>query len=78
MASFQAKIEWERQRERENNKNRCDVFLANPKWKIKQKYQKNQKKNTIITSFQAKIGWERPRNRKNNKNRFDGFLPDTE
>jgi len=31
MTSFQAKIEWERQRKRENNKNPCDVFLANPK-----------------------------------------------
>ena len=30
MASFQAKIEWERQRKRENNKKRCNVFLANP------------------------------------------------
>ena len=31
IASFQAKIDWERPRKRENKKkNRCDVFLCHP------------------------------------------------
>ena len=30
MASFQAKIDWERLGERENKKNRFDEFLPNP------------------------------------------------
>ena len=30
IASFQAKIGWERSRKRENKKNRSDVFLPDP------------------------------------------------
>ena len=79
MASFQAKIEWERQREREKIiKIVAMCSLPTRNGKLNKNTKKIKKKNTIITSFQAKIGWERPRNRKNNKNRFDGFLPDTE
>ena len=56
MASFQAKIGWERPRKRENRKIRSDEFLPNPEWRIPKKY--NKLKNTIIASFQDKIGWE--------------------
>ena len=60
MASFQAKIGWERPRKRENRKIRSDEFLPNPEWRIPKKIAKkyNKLKNTIIASFQDKIGWE--------------------
>ena len=37
MASFQAKIGWERPRKRENRKIRSDEFLPNPEWRITKK-----------------------------------------
>ena len=61
MASFQAKIRWERPRKSENKKNRSDEFLPDPGQRIPKKFKKL--KNTIIASFQAKIRWERQRNR---------------
>ena len=78
IASFQAKIGWERLRKRENKKKivpMCSYPTRNKKFqKITIKFKKS--KNTIIASFQAKIGWEWPRKRKNKKNRSDGFLND--
>ena len=37
LASFQAKIGWERPRKRENRKIRSDEFLPNPEWRIPKK-----------------------------------------
>ena len=59
IASFQAKIGWERRRKIENKKSfrcvRTRLVIENPK-KIAKKFKKL--KNTIIGSFQAKIRWE--------------------
>ena len=61
MASFQAKISWERQRKRENKKKIIPMSsypTRNRKLKkIEKKILKNSKKlkNTIVASFQAKI-----------------------
>ena len=63
MASFQAKIGWEKPRKRENNKNRSDKFLPDPEQRIPKKFKKL--KNTTMASVKAKIGWERPRKREN-------------
>ena len=65
MASFHAKIGWERPRKRENKNNRSDQFLPGMKQKIPKKFKKLV--NTIMASFQAKIDWERPRKRENKK-----------
>ena len=43
MASFQAKIGWEKARKRENNKNRSDEFLPDSEQRIPKKQQKNSK-----------------------------------
>ena len=43
MASFQAKIGWEKPRKRENNKNCSDEFLPDPEQRIPKKQQKNSK-----------------------------------
>ena len=43
MASFQAKIGWEKPRKRENNKNRSDEFLPDSEQRIPKKQQKNSK-----------------------------------
>ena len=76
MASFQAKIGWERPRKIEkkivpmsSQPTRNREFLKNSK-----KIQKL--KNTIMASFQAKIGWKLPRMKENRKNPSDEFLPD--
>ena len=58
MASFQAKIGWERPRQRENENYRFVPFLLDVLQKIPKKFKKL--KNTIMTSFQAKIGWKMP------------------
>ena len=62
MASFQAKISWERQRKRENKKKKIIPMSSYPTRnrklkKIEKKILKNSKKlkNTIVASFQAKI-----------------------
>ena len=61
MASFQAKISWERQRKREKKKKIIPMSsypTRNRKLKkIEKKILKNSKKlkNTIVASFQAKI-----------------------
>ena len=43
MASFQAKIDWERLGERENKKNRSDEFVPDLQQKIPKKQKKNSK-----------------------------------
>ena len=43
MNSFQAKIGWERPRQREKKKNRTDEFLPNPEQGTPKKLQKNSK-----------------------------------
>ena len=62
MASFQAKIGWDRPRKRENKNYRSDQFLPDPLQKIPKDIAKNFKilKNTTIASFPAKTGWDRP------------------
>ena len=77
MASFQAKICWERPRKREN-KNYCDdQFLTNLGQRIPKKL-KLKLKNTNMASFQAKTGWETPRKRENKNYHSDQFLPNME
>ena len=80
MASFHAKIVWNRPRQRENKNYRFVSFLPDALQKIKKKkQQKNKKvnkKNTIMASFQAKIVWKRPRKKENKNYRFVSFLPD--
>ena len=44
MASFQAKIGWERPRKRENKNYRSDQFLPDPLQRIPKIQQKNSKK----------------------------------
>ena len=56
MVSFHAKIVWNRPRKRENKNYRFVPFLPDVLQKIPKKYQKLQKKNTVMGSFQAKIG----------------------
>ena len=74
MASFQAKIGWERPRKREN-KNYCDdQFLTNLGQRIPKKL-KLKLKNTNMASFQAKTSQERLRRRENKNYRSVHFLP---
>ena len=65
MASFQAKIFWNRPRKRENKNYRIVPFLPNALQKIPKKKSKKIKKkklkNTTMVSFQAKIIWKMPR-----------------
>ena len=57
MASFQAKIVWERPIKRETKNYLFVPFLPDALWKIPNKQENNykNKKNTIMASFQAKI-----------------------
>ena len=61
MASFQAEIDWKRQRKRKNKIYRSVSFLPRPELKVPENQQKKIKnlKNTITAKFLAKIGWER-------------------
>ena len=76
MASFQAKIVWERPRKR-----KIKIFFPFPSDRTgNRKFQKKKRKfkkikNTIVASFQAKIGWKRSRNRENKKCRSVSFAP---
>ena len=74
MASFEAKIGWKRQRQRENKNYFSISFLPNELEKIPKKFKKLG--NTIIASFQGKIGWERLRKRENKNYCSVLFLPD--
>ena len=73
IASFQAKIDWERPRKGENKKKKSfgcvptRSIIKNSK-KIAKKLKKLE--NTIIVSFQAKIGQERLRKREKKKSFF--------
>ena len=72
MASFPAKIGWNRPRKRENKNYRSVPtrhVIENSK-KIAKKI-----KNTIMASFQAKIGWKRPRKKENKNSRSVPLLP---
>ena len=71
MASFKAKISWERLRKRENKKNRSDEFISDPDQRIPKKQKKKFKKlkNTNMASFQAKISQEKLGKSKNEKNK---------
>ena len=67
MASFQAKISWERLRKREKKS-----FQRVPTRPVIENFKKIVKKfknleNAVMASFQAKICWGRLRNRKNKK-----------
>ena len=75
MASFPAKIGWNRPRKRENKNYRSiptQRVIENSK-KIAKKFKKL--KNSVIASFPAKIGWNRPRKRENKNYRSVPFLP---
>ena len=78
MASFKAKIVWNRSRKRENKNYRFVSFLTDALQKIPKKQQKKLKelKNTIMASFQTKIVWKRPRKRENKNYSFVPSLPD--
>ena len=78
MASFQAKIVWNRPRKIENKKYRVVTFLPDVLQKIPRKQQKNKKnykKNSIMASFQAKIVLKRQRKRENKNYSFVPSLP---
>ena len=55
MASFQAKIDWKRMRNRENKNYRSVLLQLDAKQEIPKKISKKLK-NTILASFKAKIG----------------------
>ena len=75
MASFQAKIGWERQK---REKIKIIVpFRSHPTgWRKFQKNSKKFKKITIMASFQAKIVWKRLRKIENKNYRSVPFQLD--
>ena len=76
MASFQAKIGWERPTMR-----KIKIFFPFPSDRTgNRKFQKKiinskKSKNTIVASIQAKIDWKLSRKRENKKCRSVSFLP---
>ena len=74
MASFQAKIDWKRQR---REKIKIIVpFRPYLTQNLKlQKNSKNSKKKSHTASFKARIGWKRPRKKENKYCRSVSFLP---
>ena len=78
MASFPAKIGWNRSRKSENKKLSFRYVLTQRVIKNSKKIAKKFKKlkNTVMASFQAKIGWKRPRKREYKKYRSVSFLLD--
>ena len=81
MATFQAKIGWKRQRNRENKNYHSVPFLPDEIEKTPKKIAKNTKKfkklkNTFRASFQAKIGQKRLRRRENRNYRYIQFQLD--
>ena len=54
MASFQAKIVWNRSRKRENKNYRFVSFLPDALQKIPKKYQKKKKKKPLWHHFKSK------------------------
>ena len=79
MATFQAKIDWKRLRNRANKNYRSDQFIPDPLSRISKKMPINFKKlkNTAIASFQAKTGWDRLKNGENKNYHSDQFLSNT-
>ena len=77
IASFQAKICWQRLRKGEK-KNRSDCVPTRSVVENSKKIAKKIKKlkNTIMASFEAKIGWKRSRKRENKNYRFVPFQLD--
>ena len=68
MASFQAKISWERLRKRENKKkNRSNEFLPDPLQKIKKKQQKYSNTLLWLLSKPKYVGEGREREKKTQK-----------
>ena len=80
MATFQAKISWERPRKNENKKKSFRRVPIRPKIGKSKKIAKKFKKlnNKIMAYFQTKIGWEWPKKRENKNNRSNEFLPISE
>ena len=78
MVSFHRKIDWKRQRKKENKNYRSVSFCPDRQEQIPKKQQKKFKKleNTIRASFQAKISWKMLRKSKNKNYRSVSFLPD--
>ena len=76
MASFQDKIGWKTQRNRENKN--CHsvptIRVIEKSKKIAKEFKKL--KNTTMASFQAKIGWKMPRKREYKEYRSVSFNPD--
>ena len=80
MASFPDKIDWKRQRKRENKNYRSVSFLPDAQQKIPKKKAKKFKKliNTVMDSFQAKIGWKWMRKSESKNYGSVQFLPEAE
>ena len=79
MASFQDKIGWKTQKNRENKN--CHSVPFRSYHTRNRKFQKNSKriqkiKNTTMASFQAKIGWKMPRKREYKEYRSVSFQPE--
>ena len=73
MASFQARIGWEKPRNSENENYHSDHFLPDPEQRISKKQQKIKKHHYGF--FSTKTGLERLRKRENKNYRSDQFLP---
>ena len=78
MASFPAKIGWNRPRKSENKKLSFHYVLTQRVIENSKKIAKNFKKlkNTIMASFQAKIGRKTQRNGEYKNYRSVSFVPD--
>ena len=68
MASFKAKISWEGTRKRKE-KNRSNVFLPDPQYKIPKKLQKNYKTPSQLLFKPKQFGKGRERQKIKNKNK---------
>ena len=76
MTSFQAKIDWKRQRKRKNKIYPFVSFLLDPNIKFQKCGKKIQKiKNSSMASFKARIGWKRPGKKEIKYCRSVSFLP---
>ena len=83
IASFQAKISWERPRKRKNKKKKIVPMSSYPT--CNEKFQKNSKKiqkirknHHIFFSSQNRMGNAEKRRKLKKKNSSDGFLPNPE
>ena len=71
MASFPAKIDWKKLRNRENKN---VTFRSNPRRSRNLKKKFKKLKNTIVASFLAKICWKMQRKRENKNYRSVSFF----